>query len=35
MVYGFKEDIVSAIQTGDIVRVDTDKGEVEVVKKVS
>jgi phosphomecalonate degydratase small subunit len=35
MVYGFKEDIVSAIQTGDIVRVDTEKGEVEVVKKVS
>jgi len=33
MVYGFKEDIVGAINTGDIVRIDTDKGEVEVIKK--
>lgn len=32
MVYGFKEDIVRAIKSGDIVRVDTDSGEVEVVK---
>lgn len=31
MVYGFQEDITSEIRTGDWVRVDTDKGEVEVV----
>jgi predicted aconitase with swiveling domain len=35
MVYGFAEDIVNAITTGDTVRVDTDKGEVEVVKRES
>jgi predicted aconitase with swiveling domain len=35
MVYGFKEDIVSAIATGDTVRVDTDTGSVEVVKRSS
>ena len=35
MVYGFEEDIVSAIRTGDTVRVDTDKGEVRVVKRGS
>ena len=35
MVYGFKEDIVAAITTGDIVRVDTDRGEVKVIKKGS
>jgi predicted aconitase with swiveling domain len=35
MIYGFKEDIISAIRTGDIVRVDTDKGEVDVVKRGS
>ena len=35
MIYGFKEDIVAALRTGDIVRVDTDKGEVEVVKERS
>ena len=33
MIYGFDEDIVAALNTGDIVRVDTDKGEVEVIKK--
>jgi predicted aconitase with swiveling domain len=33
MVYGFEEDVVAAIKTGDIVRVDTDKGEVEIIKK--
>jgi predicted aconitase with swiveling domain len=35
MVYGFEEDIVSAIATGDTVRVDTDTGSVEVVKRSS
>ena len=35
MVYGFAEDIVGAIRTGDTIRVDTDKGEVEVIKKGS
>jgi predicted aconitase with swiveling domain len=33
MVYGFEEDVVAAIKTGDIVRVDTDKGEVEIIKR--
>jgi predicted aconitase with swiveling domain len=33
MVYGFAEDIVRAIRTGDTVRVDTDKGEVKVVNR--
>ena len=35
MVYGFEEDIVAAINTGDTVRVDTDRGEVEVIKRGS
>jgi predicted aconitase with swiveling domain len=35
MIYGFEENIISAIRTGDIVRVDTDKGEVDVVKRGS
>jgi predicted aconitase with swiveling domain len=35
MIYGFKEDIISAIRTGDTVRVDSDKGEVEVIKRGS
>jgi predicted aconitase with swiveling domain len=35
MVYGFAEDIVSAIRTGDAVRADTDKGEVEVINRGS
>jgi predicted aconitase with swiveling domain len=33
MVYGFKEDITAEINTGDWVRVDTEKGEVVVVRK--
>jgi predicted aconitase with swiveling domain len=33
MIYGFDEDVVSVIETGDIVRLDTDKGEVEVLRK--
>jgi predicted aconitase with swiveling domain len=33
MIYGFKEDITDEICTGDWVRVDTDNGEVEVIKK--
>jgi predicted aconitase with swiveling domain len=32
MVYGFDQDVVSVIRTGDRVRVDTDKGEVEVLR---
>jgi len=32
MVYGFDKDVVSVIKTGDSVRVDTDKGEVEVIQ---
>ena len=31
MVYGFNQDVVSVIRTGDRVRVDTEKGEVEVL----
>jgi len=33
MVYGFEEDMTVVIQTGDMVKVDTDKGEVVVTKK--
>jgi len=33
MVYGFKEDMAAIIKTGDIVRVDTEKGEVEVIRR--
>jgi hypothetical protein len=33
MRYGFDKDIVVVLNTGDIVRVDTDKGEAEVIKK--
>jgi predicted aconitase with swiveling domain len=33
MVYGFAEDVVAGIKSGDIVRVDTDKGEVEIIKR--
>lgn len=31
MIYGFDEDIVSCIKTGDMVRVDTEQGIVEVL----
>lgn len=30
LIYGFEEDIVSAIKNGDIVRIDTETGSVEV-----
>ena len=33
MIYGFDLDVVSEIKTGDIVRLDTEKGEVEVLGK--
>jgi predicted aconitase with swiveling domain len=33
MVYGFEEDVVTMIQTGDTLRVDTDRGEVEIIKR--
>lgn len=33
MLYGFKEDVVDLIHTGDILRVDTDKGEVEIIQR--
>ena len=33
MVYGFKENITDEIRTGDWVRVDTEKGTVEVIRK--
>ena len=33
MIYGFDVDVVETINTGDIVRVDTDKGEIEIVQR--
>ena len=33
MVYGFEEDVVAEIKTGDILKVDTDTGEVEIIKR--
>jgi len=33
MRYGFDKDIVALLNAVDIVRVDKDKGEVEVIKK--
>jgi predicted aconitase with swiveling domain len=33
MIYGFKEDIIKEIRSGDWIRVDTDQGAVEVIKK--
>jgi len=33
MRYGFDKYIVALLNAGDIVRVDKDKGEVEVIKK--
>lgn len=35
MVYGFEEDIVQLISTGDIVKVDTDTGEVQIITRRS
>jgi predicted aconitase with swiveling domain len=32
MVYGFKEDVAQLIKSGDLVRVDSDKGVVEVIQ---
>ncbi len=33
MVYGFEKDVVAAIKTGDRVRVDTEKGEIEIIER--
>ncbi len=33
MVYGFQEDVTAEIESGDWVRVDTENGQVEVLKK--
>jgi hypothetical protein len=33
MRYGFGKYVVALLNAGDIVRVDKDKGEVEVIKK--
>lgn len=35
MVYGFKEDMTAVIRTGDWVRVDTERGTVEIVRRES
>jgi predicted aconitase with swiveling domain len=33
MVYGFEENVVELVANGDTVKVDSDTGEVEVIKK--
>jgi len=33
MIYGFEKDILEVIQTGDYVRVNSQKGEIEIFKK--
>ena len=33
MIYGFDIDVVETIKTGDMVRVDTDKGEIEIIER--
>lgn len=33
MIYGFNEDVVDIVNTGDIVKVDTEKGEIEIIKR--
>lgn len=35
MIYGFDVDVVETINTGDIVRVDTDKGEIEIIQRAA
>ena len=35
MVYGFDEDIVGRIKTGDRIRIDTKQGEVQIVESVA
>ena len=32
MIYGFKEDVVKIIQSGDRVRVNSDDGEIEIIR---
>jgi predicted aconitase with swiveling domain len=32
MIYGFKEDVVKIIKSGDRVRVNSDEGEIEVIR---
>ncbi len=33
MVYGFNENVVDIINTGDMITVDTEKGEIEIIKR--
>ena len=33
MIYGFKEDVTTLINTGDMVKVETETGEVTITKK--
>jgi len=33
MIYGFEKDIVEVIQTGDFIRVNSQKGEIEIIKE--
>lgn len=35
MVYGFKENVVDMVSSGDTVIVDSKKGEVEIIKKTT
>jgi len=32
MIYGFKEDVVKLIKSGDRVRVNSDDGEIEIIR---
>jgi len=32
MIYGFKEDVVKVIKSGDRVRVNSDEGEIEIIR---
>jgi predicted aconitase with swiveling domain len=32
MIYGFKEDVVKIIKSGDWVRVNSDEGEIEIIR---
>jgi len=35
MIYGFKKDILEVIKTGDRIRVNSQKGEIEIFKEYS
>jgi len=35
MIYGFEKDILEVIKTGDRIRVNSQKGEIEIFKEYS